>query len=525
MSNPDAKGGAALKDYIDAASAVFGVANPGRSALWSERLGMHVGDLAAVARAPVAPEIEPLGLPAAPARALPAETPQEAATGGLRSLAREVAAGAVDPAARVEACLAAIAAQEHLKAFVHVDPEGARRQAAALHERRAAGEALGPLAGTVMAVKDCFEVRGLPLAVGTRAVPTRVPAQSAPVVQRLQDAGAIVIGMTTMHELAYGATTDNPHFGRTGHPKDPARVTGGSSGGSAVALAAGMADFALGSDAAGSVRMPAALCGVVGFKPSHGLLPVEGVAPLSWSLDHVGLFASSVADAALLTELMAGVPAGALLGLADAPAAREVRLFRPRNYFFDHVTPGVLQAFERALDRLASAGFGLDGGAIDGLELAPAMQFTTLSAEAAEVQLDRALATPQALGDEVRVRLEAGQFVRAVDYIKAQRLRRSLRAALSAPLASAHHVLVTPTVITGACKPTPKVEIGGAQLPIHPALTRCTLPFNLTGMPAISIPCGSDAEGFPVGLQLVGRFGQDAGLLRVAQAAEAVLRS
>lgn len=524
MSNPKETGSAALKGYIDSASSVFGVAHPERSSLWSERLSMHVDDFAAIARAKVAHDVEPLALPAPSPGVASAPAPSAAQACGLSRLAQDVASGAADPVERVENFLAAIAAQEELKAFMHIDADGALRKAAELRSRRAAGAALGPLAGTVVAVKDCFAVRGMPLAIGTRAIPTRIPDHTASVVQRLQDADAIIIGTTTMHELAYGATTDNAHFGRVGHPQDPARVAGGSSGGSAVAVAAGMADIALGSDAAGSVRMPAALCGVVGFKPSYEVLPRDGVAPLSWTLDHVGLFASSVSDTALLVELMANMPAGSLLTSAAGPQRRDIRLFRPRNYFCDVIDPGVLAAFERALDKLQSAGFGIKDGEIAGLELAPAMQFATLCAEAAEVQLDRALMMPDNLGQEVRVRLEAGQFVRAVDYIKAQRLRRSLRAALSAPLESSAHVLVTPTVITGACKPAPTLAFGDAQLPIHPALTRCTLPFNLTGMPAISIPCGVDAQGFPVGLQIVGGFGQDAMTLRIAEAVEAALK-
>lgn len=526
MSNMDGAGGKGdLKGYIESASSVFGVADPQRSALWNARLSMHVKDLAAVARADIAHGVEPIGLPAA-AQSVASEPGSVATqTCGLLQLAQNVRAGAADPVARVEKFLEVIAAYENLKAFMHVDAHGALRKASELRSRRAAGAALGPLAGTVVAVKDCFAVRGMPLAIGTRAVPTRTPDHTAAVVQRLQDSDAIVIGTTTMHELAYGATTDNAHFGRVGHPQDPARVAGGSSGGSAVAVAAGMADIALGSDAAGSVRMPAALCGVVGFKPSYDALPRDGVEPLSWTLDHVGLFASSVGDTALLFELMANMPAGALLASEATRPASGIRLFRPRNYFCDVIDPGVLAAFECAMEKLQVAGFGIEDGIIEGLELAPATQFATLCSEAAEVQLDRALTNPDNLGEEVRVRLETGQFLRAVDYIKAQRLRRSLRTALSAPLESTAEVLVTPTVITGACKPTATLDFNGAQLPIHPALTRCTLPFNLTGMPAISIPCGFDAQGFPVGLQIVGRFGHDAMMLRIAKAMETALKA
>jgi Asp-tRNA(Asn)/Glu-tRNA(Gln) amidotransferase A subunit family amidase len=516
----------AIEKYIEAASELFNVEHRERSARWSERLAISMAELAVVARTVCDHDMEPLGLPARAELAAPLQPLLAADTcklSPLSQLAHEVASGAVDPVARVEQCLAAIDAHRDLNAFIYVERTGALAKASELRARRAAGAALGPLAGVVVAVKDCFAVRGIPMTCGTHAIPTQLPAASASVVARLQNADAIVIGMTNMHELAYGATSDNPHFGRVGHPADATRIAGGSSGGSAVAVATGMADIALGTDSAGSVRMPAALCGIVGFKPSYEVLPHQGVLPLAWSLDHVGLFASSVRDAAFIFELMANLPVDSSLG-GNAPKPDEIRLFRPQNYFFELIDPSVATAFESALGKLAAAGFTLQQGAIQGLESAPALQFTTLCAEATQVHLDRALTMPEDLGDEVRVRLEAGQFLRAVDYIKAQRLRRGLRAALSAPLESSADVLITPTVLTGACKPAAALEFNGTRLPIHPALTRCTLPFNLTGMPAISIPCGVDAHGFPVGLQIAGRFGQDAQTLRVAAAVEAALK-
>jgi Asp-tRNA(Asn)/Glu-tRNA(Gln) amidotransferase A subunit family amidase len=372
-------------------------------------------------------------------------------------------------------------------------------------------------------VKDCFAIRGIPMTEGSRAIPHRVPDHTAAVIQRLQDADAIFIGMTNMHELAYGTTSESPYAGRVGHPKDPDRIAGGSSGGSAVAVAAHMADFAIGGDAGGSVRMPAALCGVVGFKPSFDLLPRQGLAPLSSTLDNVGCFTSCVADAALLVEVMANLSPGTLLAQGDVPKPGEIHLFCPQNYFFERIDPGVRSTIENVLRKLRDTGFTIENGVVEELELAAATQFTILSAEAAEVHMGRTLTNPDDMDPEVRVRMEAGQFIRAVDYIKAQRLRRSLRNALSGRLTSPTSVVVVPTVMTGACKPAATLGIGGLQLPIHPALTRLVLPFNLTGMPAISIPCGLDREGFPVGLQIAARFGDDAQALRVARAVEAAL--
>ena len=523
MSNANGVAGDALKAYIEGASSVFGVANAERTELWRQRLAINVRELNAVARAEVGHEVEPLGVPVAPASLRSPSKLSSLEQGELARAAHEVATGASDPVSRVERYVEKIAAQSALKAFTHVAIEGALREAVELRSRRAAGGVLGPLAGTVMAVKDCFAIRGVPMTEGSRAIPHQIPDHTAPVIQRLQDAGAIFIGMTNMHELAYGTTSDNPYAGRVGHPQDPGRIAGGSSGGSAVAVAAGMADFAVGGDAGGSVRMPAALCGVVGFKPSFDLLPREGLAPLTWTLDTVGVFASSVTDAALLVEVMANASPGSLMARQDVPAPTDIHLFCPQNYFFEWIDPGVRSAFEQALSKLRDTGFTVKAGVIKELELAAATQFTTLSAEAAEVHQGRTVTNAEDLDPEVRVRMETGQFIRAVDYIKAQRLRRSLRTALSAPLTSSASVLVTPTVMTGACKPAPTLSIGGSELPIHPALTRLVLPFNLTGMPAISIPCGFDREGFPVGLQIAGRFGDDAATLRVARAVEAAL--
>jgi aspartyl-tRNA(Asn)/glutamyl-tRNA(Gln) amidotransferase subunit A len=522
MSESKPAAASAVAAYIDATSALFDIADPERGAHWAERLSMYLPDFATLARTACAHDAAPLGLPVAAAAVPP---PPELAPRAMSGLAQDVASGLLDPVVRVEQALAAIDARADLNAFNYVDRDGALRQARVLSARRTAGQPLGPLAGVIVAVKDCFDVAAMPVSAGTRALPVGMPSASAPAVQRLQDADAIVIGMTNMHELAYGATSDNPHFGRVGHTMDAGRIAGGSSGGSAVAVATGMADIALGTDSAGSVRMPAALCGLVGFKPSYGAVPGDGMLPLAWSLDHVGMLTTSVRDAASMFDLMAGHPFGA--SLADPATARPdaIRLFRPQNYFFDFIDPGVALAFERALAVLEAAGFPIRHGGIEGLEIAPALQLTTLCAEASQIHLDRALTMPEGLGDEVRTRLESGQFIRAVDYIKAQRLRRCLLTSLSAPLESLADVIITPTVLTGACAPAAALDFDGKRIPTHMALTRCTLPFNLTGMPAISVPCGQDAQGFPVGLQIVGRVGQDAATLRAAAAIEAVLNA
>jgi Asp-tRNA(Asn)/Glu-tRNA(Gln) amidotransferase A subunit family amidase len=355
-------------------------------------------------------------------------------------------------------------------------------------------------------------------------MPIDVPVHSATCVSRLQQEDAIVIGMSTMHELAYGATTDNPHFGRVRHPLAPERLAGGSSGGSAVAVACGIADVGLGTDTAGSVRMPAALCGLSGYKPSFGLVPVEGVLPLAWTLDHIGTLTRSAADQALLVEVMAGLTSGALASAVPTPDA--IRAVAPSNYFLEHLDPEVRDLYGAALELLRQQGVQLAHAQVEEMALAPTLQYFTLCAEAAQVHGDRALLHPEGVGEEVLLRLESGRFVRAVDYVKAQRLRSVLHDALNACLGAAgSDVLITPTVIVRAPLPGTSVEVGGATLPIHPALTRCTLPFNLTGMPAISVPCGTTRSGLPVGLQLAAARGNDARLLAIATCVERLLHT
>ncbi|WP_167772610.1 amidase [Ramlibacter henchirensis] len=504
-----------IEAYVNAAAAVFGTPHADRAPLWSQRLASALPDLQRLANADTGDDCPPIG--PATAGALPAGTAPH--SGSLYRLAQDVSRGRTDPVARVEAALAATDAGAALNAMRHVDAMGAIEQARALRDRAARGERVGRLAGVLVAVKDCLAVAGMPLTFGTRSLPVQRPASSAECVQRLQREDAIVVGMTTMHELAYGATTDNPHDGRVRHPGRGERLAGGSSGGSAVAVATGMADIALGTDTAGSVRMPAALCGISGFKSSFGLIPLEGVLPLAWSLDHVGTFAKSALDHVLLTEIMAGLPEGALA----RPAAADLRAFAVSNYFLDPIDPEVREIYEAALDKLRRAGVSIDAGAVDAVELAPTLQFFTICAEAAQVHMDRGLRRPEGLGDEVRVRLETGQFLRAVDYIKAQRLRGTLRSSLHAPLQKGADVLITPAVVTPAPEPGPTVEIGAGTFPIHPALTRCTLPFNLTGMPAITVPCGRTQLGLPVGLQLAGTCGDDAQLLAAAARFETIL--
>lgn len=480
---------------------------------------------------------DPVGMPN---RALPAIAPgffggMSVAHAPLARLARGVASGEVNLVDRVQHFLQVIAAKAELNAFIYVDAEGALQKARQLQRQIADGYDPGPLAGVVFAVKDCIPVAGLPYQAGSLSITRQVARQSAPAVARLEAAGAIVIGMANMHELSYGGLSNNMHFGAVGHPLDPSCVPGGSSGGSAVAVAAGMADFALGTDAAGSVRMPAALCGLVGFKASYDVIPRDAVIPLTFTLDHVGPLTKTVADAALVSAVMAQetpevLSAGAAQAapVVDDADARPMSLdditaYCPQNFFNDLLQPGVHAAYNAALNTLQNAGLRLQRGTIPALDQAPAIQHVTLAAEAAQVHDGLALRRPEHIAPDIRSRLEAGRAIAAVDYIKAQRLRTALTHDVSAVLIGPSSVMVTPTVLTVASPVDAVIQQDDRSIPVRTVLTRLTSPFNLTGMPAISIPCGVDAAGFPVGLHIGGKLGDDALVLATAAAFEAAL--
>lgn len=512
-----------LEGFLRAAAVHRNIPDRERVPQWAARLRLNRPEVDRFTSEPgplelpyLSPTVAPVDLPAAPELQPPPV--------GAAAVARDVAAGSVDPRERVAEQIERIRAHADLNAFICVDERGAMAQAAEIRDRARAGGPLGRLAGATLAVKDLMSVRGLPLTAGTQAIEARVQEEDATVVARLRAEDAIVIGTTNLHEFAYGITSDNPHFGRVGNPRAPGRIAGGSSGGSAAAVACGLADLAIGTDTAGSIRIPAACCGIVGFKPTYEALPRNGILPLSWSLDHVGPMTTSVADAALMFEVMAGLGPGTVVSPVQAIARAHFRLARPGNYFTEVVAPDVAATFNQAIDHLAALGHDIEECSVDGADLAPSVQFFTLCPEATQEHEALGLAQPASLGEDVRVRLEIGRFLPAADYVKAQRLRRRLADAFASAIAGADALLV-PTLLVG---PPPhgahEVTVGGRSLFVHTAMTRCTAPFNLLGMPAITLPCGCDGSGLPVGLQIVGLPGSDVAILGIAMAVERALQ-
>jgi aspartyl-tRNA(Asn)/glutamyl-tRNA(Gln) amidotransferase subunit A len=504
--------------FMEAVVALRGPVDAARCEAWFERLAWSFDDLDALEAA--LPESVPISTPHAPAqreqllaRAGRSEVP------GVAALVRRVRSGETRAADVARASLDAARSWRHLNAFTALDEDDVLRQAEALDASVRDRIDPGPLAGVPVAVKDLMPVRGYSMSAGTRARDPVPATRDAAVVARLRAAGAVIFGLTNLHELAFGVTSANPHFGAVGNPRFPDRIPGGSSGGSAAVVAASIAPLAIGTDTGGSIRIPAACCGVVGFKPGYGVVDKTGVHPLAWSLDHVGPIAGSVDDAALLFEVLAGLKNGSTGGLPSVTPT----VVRLKGYFGDGVEAAIAARLDAVAGALRAAGATVHEVEVPELRLAPGAQFVTISSEAAQANWELLGADDALLGEDVRMKLEVGQFFLAVDYVKAQRVRREVRDACLRALGAAD-VLLTPTL---PCAPPRNgqslITVEGRTLPAAGMLTRFTSPFNMMGLPALSLPCGFDADGLPVSLQLAGRPGEDARVLCVGRWIEKLL--
>jgi aspartyl-tRNA(Asn)/glutamyl-tRNA(Gln) amidotransferase subunit A len=442
---------------------------------------------------------------------------------GIAELAPRLAAGDISPVEVTETLLARIEQYDsRLNAYITVMADSARHAARAAEAAIQAGNYLGPLHGIPVAVKDLYATRGVRTTFGSPLFANWTPDYDACAVERLKRAGAIIIGKTNLHELAFGTTSANPHYGAVHNPWNPACHPGGSSGGSAAAVAAGLAFGALGSDTGASIRQPAACCGIVGLKPTYGRVSKSGALPLSWSMDHVGPMTRTVTDAALMLQVLAGHDARDP-GCASRPvpdyttqlnrSIRGSKIGVARDYFFEDCDPDVVHAVEAALDVFRDLGATVAEITLPDMHAARAAGTVILFSEAAAYHAADMRQRPQAFSDEVRALLEMGDFYTAVQYVQAQRLRRHLTVETSRALAT-FDAMVMPTTPVPATPITP-------DPPGHAALRpRNTLPFDLISLPAISIPCGFTSAGLPVGLQIVGKAFDETGVLRIAYAYE-----
>ncbi len=416
-----------------------------------------------------------------------------------------------------------------LNAFITLLAEESLEQAGTAERQIAGGEYRGPLHGIPVGLKDLYYTRGIRTTVGTKILRDFVPEYDAAVTERFADAGAILMGKLQMHEFALGATSVNPHDGPARNPWNPDRITGGSSGGSGAAVAAGQCMAALGSDTGGSIRIPGALCGIVGLKPTFGRISRHGVYPLSWSLDTVGPMTRSVRDSAIVLSALAGYdprdPSSANVPTRDFTDGIEdglsgLRVGIPEDFFYDVISPEVSEAVCMAAGVLAELGAQVESCSIPALNHALGISSAILVTEAAETLLDKLRDRPEDIGADVRARLRLGAVTPAVDYIKAQRARSAYNAQLDDAM-ERYDLLLAPAVAVGATGIDQEfVEIAGRQENALSLMSRLTRPFNLTGQPTISVPCGFTSEGMPVGMQLAGRHWQESTLLRAAHAYE-----
>lgn len=417
-----------------------------------------------------------------------------------------------------------------LNAFLTVTEDLAREQAGEADRELAAGVDRGPLHGVPFALKDVFCTKGVRTTCGSMLFRDHVPDHDAAVTERLRAAGAVLIGKTGMHELAYGVTSNNPHFGAVRNPRNSECIPGGSSGGSGAAVGAGMVAMAMGSDTGGSIRIPAAFCGAVGLKPTFGRVSRYGVMPLDFSLDHMGPLASTVRDAAVTLAALAGVdarddtssprPVGGYFPPEEA-RLDGLRIGLPENFYFDRVVPEV----ETAVRRMAAAAERL-GAQVSTVRVPDVGAINTvgrviLMAEAS-ARMGPYLDRREQFGADVRALLNQGRMLPATDYVNAQRLRRIYQRQFR-QVFTRIDCLLTPTTPMGAPRiGQATVSLSGVEEDTRLAATRLVRAVNVLGLPAISIPCGLDGRGMPLGAQLIGRSFEEATLLRVAASLEGV---
>ncbi len=416
-----------------------------------------------------------------------------------------------------------------LNSFITLLADEAMAAAAEAEGAIRRGEYRGALHGIPIGLKDLYYTKGVRTTVGSKIMREFVPDYDAAVTERFRDAGAVLMGKLQMHEFALGATSENPHDGPAHNPWDITRITGGSSGGSGSAVAAGQCMAALGSDTGGSVRIPASACGIVGLKPTFGRVSRIGVFPLANSLDTVGPMTRTVRDTAIVMNAIAGYDS------RDASSANRpdedftrllgqdisgMRVGLPQDYFYDVIDDEVRGAVQQAARILEGLGAHVEECSIPALNDSISISGTILLTEAAEIHLDNLRERADDFGVDVRGRLEEGAMTPAVSYIAAQRARAEFNRKIAEAMKT-YDILLAPTTAIGAPRIGDSVvDVGGvseAKLAIMPRLTR---PHNICGIPTVSVPCGFTSEGLPIGMQLAARAFEDAVALQVAYAYE-----
>jgi aspartyl-tRNA(Asn)/glutamyl-tRNA(Gln) amidotransferase subunit A len=430
----------------------------------------------------------------------------------------------ISPVEITRDCLARIERMNpSLNAFITVMSKSAMEQARRAEGEIGRGEWRGALHGVPVALKDLIATAGVRTTAASALYKDRLPGEDADVVRRLRQAGAVIIGKNNLHEFAYGGSSLVSHFGDVHNPWDVGRIAGGSSGGSAAAVVAGLAYAAIGTDTAGSIREPAALCGCVGIKPTYGRVSSRGVIPLSTSLDHVGPLAGTVEDAAIVLQAIAGYDSADITSV-DVPVADYVSAVRegvkglrvgvPPGYFYDDLDAEVASAMEHAL-----AGFRSMGAQLKDVQLDVPTDRTLQAAESYAHHAENVARSPELYQAETVRRIRSGEKVTAAEYIQRRREQDEARRGIRAVFADVD-VLVTSTMPMPAPAIADLKANPDALRPAELRLLRNTRPFNVWGLPAISVPCGFTQGGLPIGLQIAGAHWREDLVLRVAHAYE-----
>ncbi len=447
----------------------------------------------------------------------------------LTTVAEAIRAGKLSPVEAVELCLERVRKWDgRIRAFVTLDEEGALHSARVLEAEAAAGHWRGPLHGVPLGFKDLCHLQGLSTSCGTSMPGYFTSAQECTAARRLLEGGAVSLGKLNMTELALGAFGDNAHHGDADNPWRAGHATGGSSSGSGAGVAAGFFSGAVGSDTGGSIRLPAACCGVVGLKPTYGRVSRAGAMVLSWSMDHLGPLAWTARDVALMLQVMAGRDA------ADATASRRavpdylatidggikgVRVGLPENYFFQGVEDEMTAGVRRAARQLEDLGAHVVDIRLPDPQHMTDVAMLIARAESSTVHARLLREQPEALQPTVRARLELGMGIPAYDYLQALRLRAKLTRAFIRDVFEEVDVLLTPVIP----EPAPAwASLKGATVDEFNArsarFSRLTRPFNGYGIPALSVPCGFTATGLPLAFQAVGRPFDEGLLLKLGHA-------
>ena len=416
-----------------------------------------------------------------------------------------------------------------LRSFISVNREAANEAAAtdSRHDRLDLG-----LLGAVVSIKDIFDEEGKPNTAGRHPDLVTVADRDSTVVARLKQAGAVIIGRTNLHEFASGMTTDNPHYGATKNPWSLDRIPGGSSGGSAASVAAGMCAASIGTDTGGSVRLPAALTGVVGMRPTYGRLSRFGLVPLSWSLDQPGVLARTVADCEVIYREIAGrdpsdpsTSRQPVLAAQFGPGsidARDVSVGIPTEFHSERLSEEVRRAFDNLIEQLHEIGCSIESVKLPNLPNAAEAQAIVGRAETASAYPDLVQRT-HLLGDDVTERLTSGRHISAVDYLNAQRARRALMVDLGNALSTCDVLLCPATATTAIPLGADGAMIGDEWRGLVEIYAHFTGPFSQTGSPVVVVPIGFDNDHLPIGAQVVGRPFADHRALEIGALIEGVL--